>query len=984
MIRAASAAIALLLACAGPVAFAADEALPEDSLLDEDQDARMGAAEARRILEAPLPTRGAPDEGEALVQRQRAAFALGDAPARTAALQRLVEATETREKPSPWAMPLWRELARTGNQTAALEMGEKLADDRRFSPVAQATIVAMLGQDYTVFGNNDGARRALARAEAAARQLTASDDFLRRELPIHVDHLRAAIRQSEGNLGAAEEAIRAAYDASVKEVERSRQMPAGRARDLRSDAAIRMRTGQMRRYVSILMAEGKHVEAENLAQLGVRLGQEEKTGGTMTGLWQSRVAFAKVGQRRYLEALEAAQQAVDTLAAAGAAPSSDRMIFARVYQLQALFGLARWGEADQVMARMRADAGEDRLARLLIDSPVLQSFLHLVNGRKEEALQRIEPSVRYRARNHGETHPSTIEAKAMRAMVFQAQSRTREALADYREVFASVFGPDTSFADAEPAGLRGFVMPHVLGSYLRLVATAYREGGGKLADPEMASESFRVADRLRASVVQQALIDSSARAAASNPRLAELIRREQDLRSKQRESMTQLVRQFADDARATREFQERQKAKRDEKDAAAERERIRARDAAVRARRGELAAGEEARRETLRELRKRFPEYQALVNPKPPTLREAAEALRAGEALVSLFPTAEGTFAWAVASRREPAFHFSPLKAADVAELVASMRKTLDPDESGGPARLPFDFPAAARLHRDLVAPLWGAVEGSKTLVVAANGALAQVPLAALVTREGAADLATAPWLVRQVAIAQLTSVASFQALRQSPARSAGKPFVGFGDPAFREYADLPPLPETRTEILAIAQALGADPERDVYLGTRATRKAVLTADLEGRRVVAFATHGLKPRDLPGLSRPALAMAAAPAGDSPLLQLDDVMTLRLDAELVVLSACNTAGADGRAEEALSGLARGFFFAGGRSVLATHWAVETLSAEQLVRRMFGHVAKSVPRAEALRRAQLDLIDGRANPAFRHPFYWAPYALSGDPG
>ncbi len=119
--------------------------------------------------------------------------------------------------------------------------------------------------------------------------------------------------------------------------------------------------------------------------------------------------------------------------------------------------------------------------------------------------------------------------------------------------------------------------------------------------------------------------------------------------------------------------------------------------------------------------------------------------------------------------------------------------------------------------------------------------------------------------------------------------------------------------------------------------------------------------------------------------DDGLLKLDDILGLKLDADWVVLSACNTASDDGRAEEALSGLARGFFFAGARSVLVTHWAVETRSAQDLVTRAFSAVAKEpgVSRAEALRRAQLEMADGRADPRWRHPFFWAPYALSGDP-
>jgi CHAT domain-containing protein len=277
---------------------------------------------------------------------------------------------------------------------------------------------------------------------------------------------------------------------------------------------------------------------------------------------------------------------------------------------------------------------------------------------------------------------------------------------------------------------------------------------------------------------------------------------------------------------------------------------------------------------------------------------------------------------------------------------------------------------------------VWNAIASAKTIIFAVNGDLAQVPLATLVTGTDAET----PWLIRRAAVAQVSSVAAFQALRQGKARArAAEAFAGFGDPP-TPYAPLPPLPETRREILAIAKALGANPERDTFFGSKATREAVMGENLASRRIIAFATHGLKPGDLPGLSRPALAMAGPEKPKtSPLLVLDDVMTLKLNADWVVLSACNTASEDGRAEEALSGLARGFFFAGARAVLVTHWAVESLSAEDLVTRTFGHLARdaSATRAEALRRAQLEMADGKSRPQFRHPFFWAPYALSGDP-
>jgi len=96
---------------------------------------------------------------------------------------------------------------------------------------------------------------------------------------------------------------------------------------------------------------------------------------------------------------------------------------------------------------------------------------------------------------------------------------------------------------------------------------------------------------------------------------------------------------------------------------------------------------------------------------------------------------------------------------------------------------------------------------------------------------------------------------------------------------------------------------------------------------------------------------------------------------------VVLSACNTAAGDGKAEEALSGLARGFFYAGSRSLLVTHWALESDSAKDLTTKTFAHFAQhaDAPKAESLRQAILQV---KADPRYAHPVFWAPYVLVGD--
>ena len=173
-----------------------------------------------------------------------------------------------------------------------------------------------------------------------------------------------------------------------------------------------------------------------------------------------------------------------------------------------------------------------------------------------------------------------------------------------------------------------------------------------------------------------------------------------------------------------------------------------------------------------------------------------------------------------------------------------------------------------------------------------------------------------------------------------------------------------------------------------MYLGLDANKKKVMQTDLSKRRIVAFATHGLIPGDLPGLDQPALALAALEDGkESPLLTLDDVLGLKLDADWVVLSACNTAAGDGQGAEAVSGLGRGFFYAGTRALLVTHWPVETVSARKLVSGIFERYAKepTLTRAQAVQGAMLAVMADRAeNFSYAHPLFWAPYALIGDGG
>ena len=168
--------------------------------------------------------------------------------------------------------------------------------------------------------------------------------------------------------------------------------------------------------------------------------------------------------------------------------------------------------------------------------------------------------------------------------------------------------------------------------------------------------------------------------------------------------------------------------------------------------------------------------------------------------------------------------------------------------------------------------------------------------------------------------------------------------------------------------------------------------------DLSDRRVIAFATHALVPGDLDGLNQPALALSApsiAGNNEDGLLTMAEILRLKLNADWVVLSACNTGAAEGKGAEAISGLGRAFFYAGTRAILVSMWPVETTSARELTTGLFRYQQedKSLSRARALQNSALALIDGPGlkDPAtgkiaasYAHPLFWAPFIVVGESG
>ena len=197
------------------------------------------------------------------------------------------------------------------------------------------------------------------------------------------------------------------------------------------------------------------------------------------------------------------------------------------------------------------------------------------------------------------------------------------------------------------------------------------------------------------------------------------------------------------------------------------------------------------------------------------------------------------------------------------------------------------------------------------------------------------------------------------------------------------------PLPETADELCAVARDLGVS-GNDIRLGGHATETEIKQLSQSGElakyRVIHFATHGALAGQVSGDSEPGLLLTPpekATETDDGYLSASEIAGLKLDADWVILSACNTAAGGAEGAEALSGLARAFFYAGARALLVSHWSVYSDATVKLITGAISRMAadKSVARAEAMRQSMLALID-RGAPYEAHPAFWAPFVVVGE--
>jgi CHAT domain-containing protein/tetratricopeptide (TPR) repeat protein len=862
-------------------------------------------------------------------------------------------------------------------------------------------------------GDRAGARAAMANTRAAhagIMRLRATNVVVRTMAPWYDGVLQlttAFMAQLEDQPDQAEQSFRQAIATFEKDVESARERV---RRQLFPDAhtaenhplfSINNLDRAELAYAQFLIDRERGSEAE-IATRNVFVRTLARSGRYHPGTAHALRSLAAVlyDQGRYADAAALARLAEGALLRAGVAPHSTVLAEARKVIAQSLAAQRLWADAAAAFAAMRDGLASHPDALNPVQIANLDWALSLIEtGKPVEGAAMANTLVQRLRESRGNEHLLTGLARGGLGLALFRAGDTTRAAAEFEAAVRIIAQPASGDSEGSPARVRQ--IQAVLEGYIELL---FAQGD--------TARAFRLADMARGQSVQRALTASAARAALSDPAIASLARREQDLGQELRSLYA-----FLGNMLVAPPEQRLPKVEAD----------MRQRIDTIRRERQVLIA----------ETTRRFPRYAELVSPPAPDVNAARKALRPGETLISILVAPARTFVWALPQDGALLSASVNLPASEAARIVDALRTALEPGEAPLERFPAFDVKLAHTLYAQLLGPVESALRGRHTLIVSANGALGRLPFAVLSTTPGPlprteqlfAQYRAVNWLGRSHGIAHVPSVASLVALRAlAPLDLARTPLSGFGDPVFdrsqlastaratghgttravrlaarsgtlsagtdwARYEELAPLPDTRDELLAIAKTLGAS-AAGLHLGAAATPRKVKSSDLSRSRVVAFATHGLVPGDLPGLEAPALALAPSEdPKESPLLTLEDVLGLKLNADWVVLSACNTAAGDGEGAEAVSGLGRGFFYAGTRALLVTHWPVESRSARLLVTRLFERYASSEPatRAEALRYAIAAVMDDQASDAdgkplysYAHPFFWAPYALVGDAG
>jgi len=407
-------------------------------------------------------------------------------------------------------------------------------------------------------------------------------------------------------------------------------------------------------------------------------------------------------------------------------------------------------------------------------------------------------------------------------------------------------------------------------------------------------------------------------------------------------------------------------------------------------------------------LLKQSPEYERLIYNRPPDLGLVRSLLAPEEALATFLIGQDSSFVQIVTREN---IYIEPIDAGrdELARIVRGLRRGL---EIEGRSVNEFPLEDAHFLYKTLFGAVAEPLSDINRLIVVPTGPLSNIPFGTLVASPPVGkDYRKADWLVSRMAITHAPSVTSFVNLRKTtPAEALSKSFLGIANPRFNaprtalleetgescnpegialpgRFDSLDQLPDTIDEVSSVIASLGIT-DADLFADREAKESVFRSRSLNQYNVIYIATHAVMPGEVACQREPGIALArpsdlSASRDQDGFLDASEVAALQIAANLVVLSACNTATSGNSAVhkgDALSGLAESFFIAGARSLLVTHWQVPSGATSSLMRNMFDAVGKDRGLAtdSALQRAQISAINDRAT---AHPFFWGAFSFVG---
>jgi CHAT domain-containing protein/Tfp pilus assembly protein PilF len=680
--------------------------------------------------------------------------------------------------------------------------------------------------------------------------------------------------------------------------------------------------------------------------------------------------------------------------------------------LSVLYGLqGRYSEAEELTARsltitvkMLGSTHPDVAASL-----GNLASLYDKEGRYSDAEPVFKLSLAIREKTLGLDYPDVANSLNYLALLYDKQGRDEEAESLYKRALAireKVLGPDhpdvaqslnnlASVCDKQ--GRYADAYAYIQQTFVNKSSRKYPSfsviqdaGRSKLITAERSiTDSFNVLQFTSSSAAAEAVQKLAQRYAAGTDALAEIVRHDQDLITETDGIDKAFIAAVSSDPKQRDQSNE---------------DRMRARLSEISSERLKIATV----------LTQRFPDYVALSNPQPLTLNETQELLSDDEAVVAIDIDGK-SYVWVV-TKTDANWTEIPANKKMLNDEIATLRQSLTFNVDK-----PFDTALAYQIYQQTLGPIADRFASKKRISVITNGSLTSIPLQLLVTSDPTGKaLKDVDWLVKSAAITVIPSIYSLKTMRAQKRQStAPKPMIAYADPIFSKTArkethnvalrsmtsfysgtqinvqalaeTLDQLPSTKDEVVKVAKALNA-PASDIRTGLEATEAAVKQARLDQYRIVYFATHALVTGDLKAFAQakaePALVLTIPDKPteeDDGLLQASEVSELKLNADWVVLSACNTAASDGAGAEALSGLARAFLYAGARSLVVSHWDVLDDKTAQLMSELFTRSSQSgsLSHGEALQQAQLRMLNNAKNDEDAHPRVWAPFVVVGEP-